>query len=350
MIYLVCQDWSNTTNNHAGIKYLCKELEKRHKDDVKCIIIKDYYRVPPKNPILFRLKQIYVKNFAYKRRLNEIGKYLRRNSTKNDTIILMEYLEKLFPQYTLAKYIKKYVSYKVLCGLAHKVPAELNNAFGDTLFKKWQENVDLLLTLGTSLSSYFVTRGVPQNRVRTLFHYVDSTYYHMNPDKVDIHTPVRVIAMGNQARNVDLLKKIVKANPNVHFTICQGVQDLSLYFKNCDNISLIPFVPENELRKKMAESDISINVMQDTIGSNVIVTSMAMGLAMICSDVGSIRDYCNENNCIFCKNDNPDDFSKAIAEYEADTKMLLSHKMESIRIAQSLSIERFYELLKQLNK
>lgn len=348
MIYLVCQDWTNTTNNHAGIKYLCKELEKRHPKDVKCIIIKDYYVVPPKNPILFKLKQIYVTHFAYKRRLMEIGKYLRDHSTKNDTIILMEYLESIYPQLPLAKYIKEHVECKVLCGLAHKVPGDLDRYFDDTQFAEWQKNVDILLTLGSSLSDYFVKRGVSKDRVRTLFHYVDSDYYHADPDKLEVHSPVRVIAMGNQARNVDLLKKIVTDNSNVHFTICQGVQDLSMYFNDSNNVSLIPFVPEAELRQKMVEADISINVMQDTIGSNVIVTSMAMGLAMICSDVGSIRDYCNDSNCIFCKNENPDDFSKAIAEYEADTKKFLSYKKESIRIAQSLSFERFYELLKHL--
>ena len=36
----------------------------------------------------------------------------------------------------------------------------------------------------------------------------------------------------------------------------------------------------------MNDSDISLNVMKDTIGSNVICTSMATGLAMVVSDVG----------------------------------------------------------------
>ena len=49
----------------------------------------------------------------------------------------------------------------------------------------------------------------------------------------------------------------------------------------------------------MANADISPNVMEDTVGSNVIVTSLAMGLAMICSNVGSIKDYCDDSNTIF---------------------------------------------------
>ena len=41
-----------------------------------------------------------------------------------------------------------------------------------------------------------------------------------------------------------------------------------------------------------------LNVMKDTIGSNVICTSMATGLSMVVSDVGSIRDYCSETNAV----------------------------------------------------
>ena len=28
MIFLICQDWANTSNNHAGIKYLCNTIQR----------------------------------------------------------------------------------------------------------------------------------------------------------------------------------------------------------------------------------------------------------------------------------------------------------------------------------
>lgn len=51
----------------------------------------------------------------------------------------------------------------------------------------------------------------------------------------------------------------------------------------------------------MAKADLSLNVMEDTVGSNVITTSMAMGLGLIVTDVGSIRDYCDESNAFSVK-------------------------------------------------
>ena len=46
MIYLIVQDWSNTTNNHAGIKYLCNRLQQKHPDEFEVILIPDFYQGP----------------------------------------------------------------------------------------------------------------------------------------------------------------------------------------------------------------------------------------------------------------------------------------------------------------
>ena len=77
----------------------------------------------------------------------------------------------------------------------------------------------------------------------------------------------------------------------------------------------------------MNDSDISLNVMKDTIGSNVICTSMATGLAMVVSDVGSIRDYCDETNACFCSS--PDDFIEKIIQQIVVKKHLCGEELAS---------------------
>jgi glycosyltransferase involved in cell wall biosynthesis len=113
-------------------------------------------------------------------------------------------------------------------------------------------------------------------------------------------------------------------------------------------VTLIPFVPEPELRLYMEHSDISLNVMQDTIGSNVIVTSLAMGLAMVCSDVGSIRDYCDEENAIFCENSSVESFSKAINLLSSNRQLLMNMKTSAQKRSLSFSIEKFHLALMNL--
>ena len=42
MNYLICQDWTNTSNNHAGIKYLCNQLQTMYPSSYTSITIPDF--------------------------------------------------------------------------------------------------------------------------------------------------------------------------------------------------------------------------------------------------------------------------------------------------------------------
>ena len=355
MRYLIVQDWKNTSNNHAGMKYLALQLHKLYPDTIAVYIVPDYDGS-------IGLKRNIWGNFVYKlqnrvnsffvkigltesrteKRLQNIKKELTEVIKDGDEVFLMEYLETLSNFVSIASWVKEnYMNCTVSC-IVHLVPLKLDRYFGDQLFDYWMQPIDKVVTLGHSLSDYLVKRGVDQKKIVTSFHYVDSYYRNLNLSHNIKKGTIRVLAMGNQMRNQKLLKAIVRDNPMVEFTICQGCDDMTDYFKGIQNVELIPFVEEEQLRKYMADSDISLNVMVDTIGSNVIVTSMAMGLAMVCSDVGSIHDYCDETNCIFCDNNDIKSFSRAIALLSSDMEKLLLFKRKSIEHSQKLTIERFY--------
>ena len=89
-------------------------------------------------------------------------------------------------------------------------------------------------------------------------------------------------------------------------------------------------------------ADVSVNIMDDTIGSNVITTSMSMGLAMIVSDVGSIRDYCNDTNALFCVN-TVDSFASAINMLSANHNKCELMKSNSVKMSKAFSISKVNE-------
>lgn len=344
MNYLICQDWINTSNNHAGIKYLCLQLEKQYNEECKTIVIPDYIGSQiVKHSRLTRKFYIWLAKRKFdsfiKKTIDTLNKQLRAG----DKVFLLEYMEILSPQNQLAYEIKKTHPDIALYAMVHLIPKKLDNSFSDLKFKQWIKPIDKFITLGSSLTNYLAKRGIEKEKIITSFHYVDNEYY--KPTLKSDKSKIQVIAMGNQERNVKLLREVVANNPIVNFVICQGVNDLSSQFKGLYNVQLIPFVEEDELRRLMNESDISLNIMNDTIGSNVIVTSMAMGLAMICSDVGSIRDYCNEDNCIFCKND-IESFSNAINDLVTNKVRLAQYKEKSINKSHRLSISNFYKFIK----
>lgn len=338
MIYLICQDWSNTSNNHAGMKYLCHQLQERYPLRYKSVVIEDFYKVIPAN-VLLRKIHMTASMHRYKRALKKVFKYLEETLNDGDKIFLMEYMERLTPQVYLAEKLKKKQPQIPIYALVHLVPEKLEESFTQKELKKWVMAVDRIMTLGSSLTKYFEAKGIKRERLITAFHYVDVDYYKKS-SPIKSKSEVKVIAMGNQMRNIDLLRAIVRHLQNVKFIICQGVNDMSRDFEGCSNVSLIPFVSEDTLKAYMDSADISLNVMKDTIGSNVIVTSMSMGLAMVCSDVGSIHDYCNYTNCMFCNSD-IESFTRAITMLASDKKMLEEYKRNSMKISQSLTIERF---------
>lgn len=344
MKYIICQDWSNTSNNHAGMKYLAKRMEALRPTEFKAITVPDFFEkvFKCKSKILRRFLVIYAR-FEHYRFIRKLTKRLLSELTLADSVYLFEYLERMTPQLYIAKHIRKKYKEMPINAMVHLVPQKLDKGFGDSEFIEWMQPISKVITLGASLSSYLEARGISPSRIGTTFHYVDMDYYHNEPK---MNKKVSVIAMGNQMRNISLLKDIVNHNPAVDFTICQGVLDFSDVFSSNQNVKLIPFVSEDELRGYMSEADISLNVMDDTIGSNVIVTSMAMGLAMVCSDVGSIRDYCDESNTIFCNNSNREDFSFAISKLSNDSLLLQQMKQSSVKKAEQFNIISFIESLK----
>lgn len=343
MIYLISQDWSNTSNNHAGIKYLCNTLEQKYPDKFRSIVIPAFWddKKCSKYRIIQKL-QIFCVRYHHRMHVN---KFVMRNLSAlsaNDKVILMEYMELFYPMLWFVKSLKKKIPALTVEAMVHLVPAKLTKSFrSKNSFREWTDSVDRIYTLGHSLTDYLVSRGTERSKITTTFHYVDEYYYNEEP--VRNNKKIQVIAMGNQMRNIKLLKDIVEANPDVNFTICQGVNDMREFFSSNKNVELIPFVEEDVLRQYMKRADISLNAMEDTIGSNVIVTSMAMGLAMLCSDVGSIRDYCDDNNCIFCTS--VGDFSNALNYLNNERSRLRSMQQSAYNKSLSLNIERFAETI-----
>lgn len=354
MKYLIVQDWKPTHGNHAGMVHMCQMLVDRYPDQYQMFV-----REEPQYPKPRKGLGHYIDKVCNKLRLandgNPINHYLSiifyneylglckpmfERLKDDDEVFLLEYLTFTAPQYKLACYIREHFPKVKIFALSHLTVIDLQHYSKrrGNVVRKWAKPIDKMLTLGSSLSAYFHERGIDPDRISTGFHYVDSSYYHKT-EPLSNHSPLSIIAMGAMKRNYPLLSQIVKECPQVHWTICRGRnKDIDSLFAKSDNVELKGFLSEEELRHQMDIADISINIMEDTIGSNVVTTSMAMGLAMIASDVGSIRDYCTEANTIFCEN-TPESFVKAISNLVNDDERVLEMKKASIELSKRLTIE-----------
>lgn len=350
MIYQFYTRWGSTANNHAGFAYLCESLEKRHPKDFKTVNLGyiPYKTRYPKELIPRIVNKI-------KRILNEYNKvrYARKwaksqNFSNNDILLMTEYMIKGSEnQMTIIDAIRPYFRGRIF-GISHLCNKSLDDQFSNPEIKVWIDKIDGLITLGSSLTSYYINRGVNQDKLITTVHYVDDYYRRDKQDIIASHVEnsekqLQVLVQGSMMRDYDTLDYIVSHCPDIHFYIFQGFDNFSNRYYH-SNVTLIPYVEESALRQIMEKCDVSLNCMYDTIGSNVITTSLAMGLAMICSDVGSIHDYCDDSNSFFCKN--PEHFVDALNRISIDRNLLLSMKLKAREKADNFTISRYVNDLK----
>lgn len=348
MKYLIVQDWLSTHGNHAGMKHMCDLLVAKYPDEYK-MFVKECPRTW-KSPrtfmekICWRLYGKYAKEHyltkTYPREYLELCSPMFSNLKDGDEVFLLEYILPWASQYELACYIRENYPKVKIYALSHLTGKYFDEmtANNPDLIQKWAKPVDKLLTLGSSLSSYFEEAGIPKEKISTGFHYVDSDFYQKQ-DTIKVHTPLRVIMMGALQRDYGMLAEIVKCCPEVHWTICRGRKNVDDLFPKTPNVLLKGFLEEYELRHQMDIADVSLNIMEDTVGSNVITTSMSMGLAMVVSDVGSIRDYCDKTNACFASLAK-DSFIEIIQTLSGNSERVSNMKVASLKKAKALNINK----------
>lgn len=354
MKYLIVQDWSSTHGNHAGMVHMCNLLKKNHPNEYE-VIIKPCPKAFKKytNKFCKLIQYLYRKYYScvtYYKEYKKLCKPIFEKISETDSIFLLEYCDPDVPQKKLAFYLrKKYPNIKIYA-LSHLAPTHFKNKhIYPMMLNKWSLPIDKMLTLGSSLSKYFIENDIPEYKISTGFHYVDSNYYHKNHEISLPKNRLKVIMMGGMQRDYSMLAEICSETPFIDWIICKGRMPIDGSFKGICNVELKGFLSEDELKHQMDQADISLNIMEDTVGSNVITTSLSMGLAMICSDVGSIRDYCNNSNTIFCYN-NTKSFVDALKILNADRARVLSMRKESLYLAKSLNIEKVNEWFLSVDK
>ncbi|MFW5886822.1 MAG: glycosyltransferase [Bacteroidota bacterium] len=264
---------------------------------------------------------------------------LRIFTSAKDTILFMEYLGNRSGNQTgMALKLKKWGVKSKIVGLVHLPGNSLLELYRDEEYiSKAAKALDKLIVFGASLSKFFAERGF-EKKVRITPHYVETNYYKPS-DIIDYYNAtLNVIHMGSLKRNFDMLKEIVQNTPQVQFHICMGNNDLTEKFAHLENVNLYGFMDENELLSLMQRCQVSLSILDDTVGSNVITTSMACGLVNVVSDVGSIRDYCNDSNAVLCKTTT--DFSAALLMLAKDQKMLQAKQRQSRKDAMEISLEK----------
>lgn len=330
-VYLVYYDFKGTSGNHAGMSHLVKMLGREIE------IIKPLKSLPH-----------HYKGGKYLAKLYAVclAAYFRFALGKQDKVFFFEYLTKgTAYQVLTAKVMRNIGIRQPIYGLIHLSGQHMLDLHkSEDYIRRSLQPVDKIFVLGSSLATFFRSTGFKKEIVIT-FHYVDTTYYRPQ-NLYKVNNVLQVICIGSLKRDFSLLQSVVNQLPKVVFHILMGRNNLRPYFENVENVRLYPFISEEEMLQLMQHCDVGMSVMEDTIGSNVITTSMATGLVQVVSDVGSIRDYCDDRNSFLCRTEQ--DFLKAISRLDEDRKLLTQMRNATLQRASELSHSVFIEQFKSM--
>jgi glycosyltransferase involved in cell wall biosynthesis len=323
-LFVIYYEFSNTSGNHAGTAYFAK-------------YIKEYL------PLKVVLIKIPNQLQSFQTRIQKIWRHLIKwyiffSSGKDDVVFLMEYFGNAAAshQREIAIALRKIDYRNRIVGLVHLPGWQLNDFYGVDYLKEGANALDDIMVYGSSLRSFFADLGY-ENKIIQTYHYVDHNYYKPDPFKL-LSQRLKVISIGTLNREFGKLQQIIQLCPEIDFTICMGKNELAELYSSFSNVSLIGFVPEDELLKLMQKADISLSVFKDTIGSNVITTSMACGLINVVSDVGSIRDYCTKEDSILCNK--VDEFVVALNCLSSDRNLVEKLRGKSIQNSAKFNLEK----------
>ncbi len=336
MIYILYCKFDNTKDNHTGMAYFFKKLANEYPD--------------------IRLIENINQNFSGSKLIGFICSillafYLKLILKKNDKVVFGEYLTKdVAFQDVTARLLRMMGCKNHFSGLVHLAPSHLLELYGGEEHIKCRlNNIDEVFSFGSSLTS-FIRRISSTIKLNQVLHYVENNYYQYDENLTDRYDPIQVLVMGSIKRDFKTLLNVLKKAPqSVYFHLCLGrsYNELKPSFKDFKNTKVYSYLKEDELKSLMERSLVNMSILIDTVGSNAITTSLAMGQIQIVSEVGSIKDYCRDSFSIFCNSEV--DFIEGIRTVaNFSSEKLLEMSREAYNVSEEMWLDNAIVKFKQM--
>lgn len=153
---------------------------------------------------------------------------------------------------------------------------------------------DAITLMSESQRDFFLSRGVPEDRLRVILHGVDTTYYAPAPRSArDPGQPLRGLLVGSTERDHAFMAEILRKLPAgiLEMTILTAYDQRVLNYQDVPQASFPKFLTDEQLRTTYQQADLLVMPMLDCTANNAILESMACGTPVLTNRVGGIPEY-----------------------------------------------------------
>tara|TARA_Y100001934_G_scaffold42074_3_gene50599 strand:+ start:18505 stop:19575 length:1071 start_codon:yes stop_codon:yes gene_type:complete len=310
------------------------------------------------SPILFPLNEIYGIENTFK-----IVTYKALSMVRNinyDLSVLLQVLinrpNLVYTRSLRASYLCQYIKQNNVLEL-HSIPNTLFNKFMlKSLTRK--KYLNFIVTISLSLKEKLLQQHpyLKENNIFVHHDAVDIQRLSLKTDmttqtksSLEIHSNSKIVLyVGHlyEGRGINIIHKLAKKLPHIHFLIVGGEQDDVSYQQsislkmNIDNLTYTGFIPNNQLPQYYQAADILIMPYQRKVsvsggGDTSTWMSpmktfeyMASNKPIIASDLPALREVLNETNSILVEPDNIQDWKfaveNALTNYQMANKIALN--------------------------
>ncbi len=326
-VFILYYDYRHTSGNHAGMAHLARTLAAGD-ERIRCIKHPDQQYKGGWIPAWFYSRMLVV--------------YLRCILRPGDQVVFFEYLSGDFGfQDTVARLLRRWKVRHAFSGFVHLGGTQLLELYSDpNQIKRRLDWVDRVLVFGDSLRDFLQHIVGYRGEIVHTFHYADADYYHPADSLSNSESGrLQVLFLGAIKRNLDQLATIIAQTRNsVDFHICMGRQRYP-QLEDMPYVTRYGYLNEAELLALMQRCHVNLSVFYDTVGSNAITGTLAAGLAQVASHVGSIEDYGDPSNTIWCEDTAA--FVEALHALDTDRQRLRVMQGSARRMAERISLRRF---------
>ena len=225
----------------------------------------------------------------------EIG-LLRRAARRQPRIIHFLWAEFAHPSGLLQSVWKRWV----IIGTFHCSRRRLNRVIRR---RSWLSHFDMITLVSQSQKPFFIDNGVPEERLFTVLHGVDTDYFCPHPVTLPKtgRGPLRALLVGSTERDHAFAAEVFTRLPRgvAVLRVATDPEYVRLFYRGAKNVEILGHLDDAGLLDEYRRADILFMPLLDCTANNALLEAMACGTPVLVSRVGGVPEYvCHDCNIV----------------------------------------------------